>query len=365
MFMPMLSTATSSSEPAPEFHNTLDSVSERVARRPHPFPKVEKPSDADTMTLQQSNVTLTPADFPFQVATSADLPPMQQFYQQQVQQQLFQVQQQLGRLHQEQLMLQQQMVASAQPAMWPSPSPMCAINMATAQTPAANPFAPAGSVGPDQTMLFAAFLAAQHSLGLLPNSFIPNTSFAPSMPFPGSNLLPSSPFSTMMQTQLPRTKPSALPFEASTFPLSFQLDSAPMHRLSPLNIAPAQPAKRLSSALEMSSSEEEPAKRAQANEEATARTDRLPEPAHAKVHRGNLPREAKVLLVDWLRAHIDNPYPSEDEKLRLAARAGMSLAQVSYWFTNARRRYLPPRHKRKAGMTPHVFLQYPPLASSV
>ncbi|KAI1764941.1 hypothetical protein GGR53DRAFT_287794 [Hypoxylon sp. FL1150] len=41
----------------------------------------------------------------------------------------------------------------------------------------------------------------------------------------------------------------------------------------------------------------------------------------------------------WFGSHLDNPYPSEEEKVFLAGESGLSRTQVTDWFTNARRRH--------------------------
>ena len=46
-------------------------------------------------------------------------------------------------------------------------------------------------------------------------------------------------------------------------------------------------------------------------------------------------------MTDWLRQHKDNPYPNDDEKCMLIKETGLSINQINYWFTNARRRILP------------------------
>ena len=51
--------------------------------------------------------------------------------------------------------------------------------------------------------------------------------------------------------------------------------------------------------------------------------------------------QAVALMTDWLRQHQDNPYPNDDEKEALIASTRLTMNQINYWFTNARRRLLP------------------------
>ena len=51
--------------------------------------------------------------------------------------------------------------------------------------------------------------------------------------------------------------------------------------------------------------------------------------------------QAKAIMVDWLRAHQENPYPNDDEKEELMSSTKLTISQINYWFTNARRRLLP------------------------
>ncbi|KAL0258145.1 hypothetical protein SLS55_007317 [Diplodia seriata] len=56
------------------------------------------------------------------------------------------------------------------------------------------------------------------------------------------------------------------------------------------------------------------------------------------MRRGNLPKEATALLKKWFQDHAESPYPSDEEKTSLATSTGLSQAQISNWFINARRR---------------------------
>lgn len=50
------------------------------------------------------------------------------------------------------------------------------------------------------------------------------------------------------------------------------------------------------------------------------------------------PREAVRILKGWLLDHIQNPYPTEQEKDELKQRTGLKRSQISNWLANARRR---------------------------
>ncbi|EGX89252.1 homeobox transcription factor, putative [Cordyceps militaris CM01] len=57
--------------------------------------------------------------------------------------------------------------------------------------------------------------------------------------------------------------------------------------------------------------------------------------------RGNLPKETTDKLRSWFVAHLQHPYPTEDEKQDLMRQTGLQMNQISNWFINARRRQLP------------------------
>lgn len=51
------------------------------------------------------------------------------------------------------------------------------------------------------------------------------------------------------------------------------------------------------------------------------------------------PRAAVKILKDWMIAHIDHPYPNEEEKEMLAQQTSLNLNQISNWMANTRRRH--------------------------
>ena len=46
-------------------------------------------------------------------------------------------------------------------------------------------------------------------------------------------------------------------------------------------------------------------------------------------------------MLEWLKEHQDKPYPNDDEKDMLIQKTKLTMSQINYWFTNARRRILP------------------------
>ncbi|KAL4803703.1 homeobox KN domain-containing protein [Aspergillus unguis] len=68
--------------------------------------------------------------------------------------------------------------------------------------------------------------------------------------------------------------------------------------------------------------------------------------------RGNLPKPVTDILKAWFQAHLDHPYPSEEDKQTIMTRTGLTINQISNWFINARRRQLPAMRNqaRNGGM---------------
>ena len=86
----------------------------------------------------------------------------------------------------------------------------------------------------------------------------------------------------------------------------------------------------------------------QSAQELTLSTKSLSGPSAPRMkrkHRGgnrqglrNFARWKKNLLLNWLKEHREEPYPSEAEKEELAKTCQLSVIQICNWFTNARKR---------------------------
>ncbi|KAL4977197.1 hypothetical protein BDW66DRAFT_133035 [Aspergillus desertorum] len=72
-------------------------------------------------------------------------------------------------------------------------------------------------------------------------------------------------------------------------------------------------------------------------------------------------RKGARILRDWFYRNQDCPYPSEEDKARLAAETGFSRQRISTWFANARRRH---KQHRQARSSTQVFRAGSPMPSS-
>ncbi|KAL4800164.1 hypothetical protein BDV19DRAFT_375862 [Aspergillus venezuelensis] len=70
-------------------------------------------------------------------------------------------------------------------------------------------------------------------------------------------------------------------------------------------------------------------------------------------------RGARVLR-DWFYRNEECPYPSEEEKARLASETGFTRQRISTWFANARRR---SKQQRQAGSSARIYRAGSPMPS--
>jgi len=81
---------------------------------------------------------------------------------------------------------------------------------------------------------------------------------------------------------------------------------------------------------------------------------------HRKKRRA-LPKEASKILSQWFFEHLNDPYPSEEEKSYLAAAGGLTITQVNHWFGNKRIRYKRKCLEQEAKRGDEVYPE-PPVA---
>ncbi|XP_046528813.1 homeobox protein TGIF2LX [Equus quagga] len=85
--------------------------------------------------------------------------------------------------------------------------------------------------------------------------------------------------------------------------------------------------------------------------------DDLASLAGKRKRKGYLPPEAVKILRDWLYEHRFKVYPSQTEKRMLSEHTGLSLLQISNWFSKDPRRVLPEVLK-DAGNDPNQITMY-------
>ena len=61
----------------------------------------------------------------------------------------------------------------------------------------------------------------------------------------------------------------------------------------------------------------------------------------ARKRHGNLPKSTTAVFKAWLMANLVNPYPPEPQKHAWASDLSLAVGQISNWFINARRRFIP------------------------
>jgi Homeobox KN domain len=76
------------------------------------------------------------------------------------------------------------------------------------------------------------------------------------------------------------------------------------------------------------------------SERRTARSKNNKSSDVVRVLCNKLPRSASKILNQWLSDHLDDPYPTQEEKVLLASKTKLSLRQITNWFVNHRGRKL-------------------------
>ncbi|KAK7278013.1 hypothetical protein RJT34_23034 [Clitoria ternatea] len=61
-----------------------------------------------------------------------------------------------------------------------------------------------------------------------------------------------------------------------------------------------------------------------------------------KRKKGKLPKDARMVLLDWWNTHYKWPYPTEEEKVQLSGVTGLDQKQINNWFINQRKRHWKP-----------------------
>lgn len=72
------------------------------------------------------------------------------------------------------------------------------------------------------------------------------------------------------------------------------------------------------------------------------------------------PRTAVKILKEWMLAHIDHPYPTEEEKEFLKQQTSLSMGQISNWMANTRRRQKArPKRTSSPSIRPSTAINIP------
>uniref|UniRef100_A0A914DAJ2 Homeobox domain-containing protein n=1 Tax=Acrobeloides nanus TaxID=290746 RepID=A0A914DAJ2_9BILA len=74
---------------------------------------------------------------------------------------------------------------------------------------------------------------------------------------------------------------------------------------------------------------------------------------NTKRKRKNFSKKATLILNEYFDSHMDQPYPDDETKAKLAKRCGISPVQVSNWFGNKRIRFRKALVKREKGDQNH------------
>ncbi|RLN95794.1 hypothetical protein BBJ28_00012091 [Nothophytophthora sp. Chile5] len=101
-----------------------------------------------------------------------------------------------------------------------------------------------------------------------------------------------------------------------------------------------------------------PTSPADANGSAEGDDDKKPQAS--KKSRRELPPHTVAILKGWMlsREHVKHPYPTDEDKQMLLKKTGISMKQLTNWFTNARKRIWKPMMRREHSRQLQSALEY-------
>ncbi|CAN0890342.1 Homeobox protein knotted-1-like 6 [Linum grandiflorum] len=74
-----------------------------------------------------------------------------------------------------------------------------------------------------------------------------------------------------------------------------------------------------------------------------------------KKKKGKLPKEARLLLLNWWNLHYKWPYPTEADKVELAETTGLDQKQINNWFINQRKRHWKPTENMHSSVMDSLY----------
>ncbi|CAI5704356.1 hypothetical protein KXD40_001354 [Peronospora effusa] len=80
----------------------------------------------------------------------------------------------------------------------------------------------------------------------------------------------------------------------------------------------------------------------------------------SKKSRRELPPHTVAILKGWMlsREHVKHPYPTDEDKQMLLMKTGISMKQLTNWFTNARKRIWKPMMRREHSRQMQSIMEY-------
>ncbi|CAI0398569.1 unnamed protein product [Linum tenue] len=79
-----------------------------------------------------------------------------------------------------------------------------------------------------------------------------------------------------------------------------------------------------------------------------------------KKKKGKLPKEGRLILLNWWNLHYKWPYPTEADKVALAESTGLDQKQINNWFINQRKRHWKPTDNMQSSVIDSLYSTDPP-----